>query len=105
MGEADGRLQIGLSYGSPQLRDLGLLTVERGKWHSISAVIRWSNGPDGKAAIFLNDLTKPAITAQGANMHNDYQHYLKLGMYRHPEISTDNWIYIDDVQISKEAVR
>jgi len=105
LGEAEGGLKIGLSYGTPQLRDLGLLPVERGKWHSISVVISWSKGPDGKAAIFLDDLTKPAITAEGANMHNDYQHYFKLGMYRHPEISTENWIYIDDVQISKEAIR
>ncbi len=30
-------------------------------------------------------------------------YYLKLGMYRHPDIDTDNWIYIDGVQISKDA--
>jgi len=34
-------------------------------------------------------------------MHNDFQHFLKLGMYRHPEIETDNWIYVDDLQITK----
>jgi hypothetical protein len=77
--------------------------VERGKWHSITVVIHWSRGSAGKASVFLDDLTKPAGLAEGPNMHNDFQHYLKLGMYRHPDINTDNWIYIDGVQISKDA--
>lgn len=103
LGVVGGQLAIGLSYGAPQLRDLGPLTVERGQWHHLSVIIHWSRGPDGKATVFLDELTQPALTAAGSNMHNDYQHYLKLGMYRHPEISTDNWIYIDDVHISKAA--
>lgn len=37
------------------------------------------------------------------NLHNAYQHYLKLGMYRHPDIKTDNWIYLDDLTITKQA--
>ena len=32
-------------------------------------------------------------------MHNGYQHYLKLGMYRHPEITTENRLDIRDVSI------
>jgi hypothetical protein len=103
LGELDGRLAISLSYGSPRMRNFGAFTVERGKWHSIAVVIRWSQGSDGKAAVFLDDLTKPTIIAEGPNMHNDYRHYLKLGMYRHPDIDTDNWISIEGVQISKDA--
>jgi hypothetical protein len=103
LAELDGHLVIGLSYGPTKPRNLGSLTVERGKWHSITVVIRWSRSSDGKASVYLDDLTKPALTADGPNMHNDVQHYLKLGMYRHPAINTDNWIYIDDVRISTVA--
>ena len=34
-------------------------------------------------------------------MHNGFQHYLKLGMYRHPKISTENRLDIRDVLIEK----
>jgi len=100
LAELGGRLVIGLSYGPIKPRNLGPLIVERGKWHAITVVIRWSRGSDGRASVFLDDLTRPALTADGPNMHNDVQHYLKLGMYRHPQINTDNWIFIRDIRIS-----
>ncbi|WP_422923791.1 hypothetical protein [Singulisphaera sp. PoT] len=28
-------------------------------------------------------------------MNSGYQHYWKLGQYRHPDIATNNWIYVD----------
>jgi len=37
----------------------------------------------------------------GPNMHNGYQHYLKLGMYRHPAIATENRLDIRDVSIEQ----
>lgn len=100
LAEKNGKLTIGLTYGPTKPHNLGPLTIERGKWYSIAVVIRWSRGTDGTASVYLDDLTKPALSAAGPNMHNDISHYLKLGMYRHPAINTDNWIYIDDVQIS-----
>ena len=47
---------------------------------------------------------KPAAVLDGPNMHNDYQHYLKLGMYRHPDIATANSIFIDDISITPKSV-
>ena len=35
-------------------------------------------------------------------MQNAYQNYLKIGMYRHPGIQTDNWLYFDDLEITLE---
>jgi hypothetical protein len=32
-------------------------------------------------------------------MHNDFQAFLKLGIYCHPEIATDNWLYLYDLTI------
>ena len=40
---------------------------------------------DGQVAVFFDGSKAPAVTGTGPNMHNGFQHYLKLGMYRHPE--------------------
>jgi Polysaccharide lyase len=108
LGELEGKPAITLSYGPTnsevKQRVVGPVFLERGKWHSIIFVIRWSQGPEGKASMFLDDLSNPAMSAEGPNMNNDYRPYLKLGMYRHPDISTDNWIYVDDLEISKVPV-
>ena len=101
IGELQGRLGIGIAYGPDQSQKHGPLFIEPGKWHHIAVEIHWSQKADGKATFFLDDMTKPAATATGPNMQNDFQHYLKLGMYRHPDIATDNWIYIDDLKITK----
>lgn len=105
LGELEGKMGVSLSYGpttgQTKQRVLGPVFLERGKWHTITAIIQWSQGAEGKAAVFIDDLSKPAMSAEGPNMNNDYEHFLKLGMYRHPEISTDNWIYVDDLQINR----
>ena len=55
--------------------------------------------------MFLDDMTQPAAVIDGPNRHNDFQHYLKLGMYRHSEIVTDNWIYLDDLTITTRIAK
>lgn len=101
LGELQGKLGIGIAYGPDQSQKHGPIFIEPGKWHSIAIEIRWSQKTDGKTTFFLDDMTQPAATATGPNMHNDFQHFLKIGMYRHPEIATDNWIYVDDLKITK----
>lgn len=101
LGELQGRLGIGIAYGPDQSQKLGPLFIEPGQWHQIAVEIHWSQKADGKATFYLDDMTKPAATATGPNMHNDFQHFLKLGMYRHPDIATDNWIYLDDLKITR----
>lgn len=104
LGEIDGKLGLGLAYGPKQDQKHGPIFIKPGKWHQLTVDIHWSQKSDGKATIYLDDLTKPTATFTGPNMHNAYQHYLKFGMYRHPEIATDNWIYIDDLTIAKSAM-
>ncbi len=104
IGELEGKLGVGIAYGQDQSQKHGPIFIEPGKWHTITAIIRWSLKEDGKATFYLDDMTQPVAVAEGPNMHNDYPHYLKLGMYRHPEIQTDNWIYIDDLSITKDKV-
>ena len=101
LGELQGKLGIGIAYGPDQSQKHGPLFIEAGRWHRLAVEIRWSQKADGKATFYLDDMSTPVATAIGPNMHNDFQHFLKLGMYRHPDIDTDNWIYVDDLKITK----
>jgi hypothetical protein len=91
-GQLDGHDVLGLSYGSPDPRLIATIPFTRGVWHSVTALIAWSRGPDGRAEIGLDGA--PALSGSGPNMHNDFQHYLKIGQYRHPDIAGDDWIYL-----------
>jgi hypothetical protein len=102
IGELNDRLAISMAYGPDQSQKHGPFFIEPGKWHSLAIEMRWSRNADGRAKMFLDDMTQPAVVIDGPNMHNDFQHYLKLGMYRHPEIATDNWIYLDDLTITTQ---
>ena len=49
-------------------------------WHKLDVAIKWSQGDDGQVAVFFDGSKAPAVTGTGPNMHNGFQHYLKLGM-------------------------
>jgi hypothetical protein len=98
-GRVDGRDLIGLSYGSPDPRPAGTFPVRRGCWHDIAVRIAWARDAGGRAAVVLDG--KTVATAAGPNMHNDFQHYAKIGMYRHPGIGGDAWIYLDGIGIRR----
>jgi hypothetical protein len=98
-GRKENRDYLGFNYGSPKQRPIALIEIHRGVWHKFCVVIRWSQGEDGSATVFLDDAEKPVAEAHGPNMHNAYQHYFKVGMYRHREILSDNWLHIGDVRI------
>lgn len=103
IGELNGGLGIGVAYGPDQSQKRGPMFIEPGRWHSLAVEIHWSQTEDGRALLFLDDMNQPAAEFDGPNMHNDFQHYFKFGMYRHPEIATDNWIYIDDLSITTQT--
>ncbi len=98
---ADGKDYLSLLVGSPHTKSAGLLPITRGAWHSLEVIIKWSQGADGRVAVYFDAAKEPTLTAAGPNMHNGYHHYLKLGMYRHPQISTENRLSIRDVRIDK----
>ena len=62
----------------------------------------WSRNADGRDTLFLDDMTESAAVLDCLNMHNDFQAFLKLGIYRHPEIATDNWLYLNDLTITTQ---
>ncbi len=100
-GRRDGKDFLSLMVGSPRMKSVGLLPITRGAWHSIDVIIKWSQGSDGKVAVFFDGAKAPTVSGAGPNMHNGFHHYLKLGMYRHPEIATENRLDIRGVSIEK----
>lgn len=101
-GEVDGAMAVALAYGAtrtgdPQARS-SIVTVARDTWHSVGVTVRWSQGADGTATFVMNG-TRVAHF-EGPNMNNAAPHYFKAGIYRHPGISGDAWIYLSDVTIS-----
>jgi hypothetical protein len=73
--------------------------------HKVTVRIVWSRGAKGRAELRLDDSPKAVVSASGPNMHNDFQHYLKVGMYRHREIRGDNWIYLRDIAVKKAVAK
>jgi hypothetical protein len=100
-GRVDGQDVIGLSYGSPDPQPVGTFPVRRGCWHDIRVRIAWARDAGGRAAVFLDGAAAPVAAAQGPNMHNGFQHYAKIGMYRHPDIGGDAWIYLEGIAVTR----
>jgi len=71
----------------------------------LAVEIEWSTSSNGRIQVFVNDAAVPVREARGRNMHNDFQHYMKLGGYRHPDIRGDAWIQIADIQARTLARR
>ena len=92
---------LAFNYGTDKIKDVGPVPIKRGVWHNIAVVITWSQDDAGRGAVYLDDRETPVLEASGPNMHNDFQHYLKLGMYRHPEIRTRNSIFIRKITIEQ----
>ncbi|MCB9456401.1 MAG: heparin lyase I family protein [Anaerolineaceae bacterium] len=99
-GNLVGQDVLSVSYGPTQVL-AGLIPIRRGEWITLTAEITWSQRADGALRVFLDDDTKPIITTTGMNMLNGFQHYFKLGMYRHPDINSENHLQIGDVYIEK----
>ena len=86
----------------PQDESVRLLPITPGAWHSIDAVIKWSQGADGRVAVYFDGSKTPVIAGSGPNMHNAFHHYLKLGMYSAPELDAriatclDCWLILEN---------
>lgn len=100
-GQINGQDYLALLYGTPNPTTVGLIPFSRAMWHTMVVDITWSRGASGRVTVYLDGSSKPVIQATGANMYNDYQHYLKLGTYREPNIAGDTWVYVRDVSIQR----
>lgn len=104
----NGVSAIELWYGSYQKGDIQKIIanapIEKGRWNDLAFHIGWSPKDDGFIEAFLNGQpwTLPDEKEHkffGANMWNAYPHYLKIGLYRHKEFTTTNWVYFDEVRM------
>lgn len=75
---------IGIRYGD----SAHWFPIEYDQWYTLEFDFLWSDDEDGQLK-FTVDESDP-ILFKGKNMHNKYQHYLKIGMYRHPKIQSSN---------------
>lgn len=101
-GNLKGKDHLGFTYGAPDLTDIGSVPIAREEWIELRMRIRFSTKEDGFAEIFVGQEKEPRFKAKGRNMHNDFQHYWKVGMYRHPEINTKAEMHIDDLSVEIE---
>ena len=76
-----------------------LIEIQPGQWMKLSFEIRWSQSTDGYIKIRINDEQDYRVCYTGPNMHNGFRHFLKVGMYRHPDIDTDNTVNIRNLQL------
>ena len=98
-GHKDGQEVISLAYGVPETRGIAYTALTRDVWHELRVEIHWSTAGDGWAKAYLDDMDAPFAEATGRNMFNCYQHFFKMGMYRHPDIQVNSRIRLDDLQI------
>lgn len=104
-GNVEGRDVLSLSIGRADM-DTGIVPVgtipfSRGEWHTVTAEIRWSEQADGQVRLSLDNSPAMTLLGHGATMLNGYQHYMKVGMYRHPAIATQNTLELRHIQIEK----
>ena len=91
-----GSFGIGIQYG---LNQRVWFPIQKNLWHQFEFRFLWSKTNEGKLQVLLNDAYK--FSFEGQNMLNEYQHYLKVGLYRHPEIKGHNEIHFRNLSISK----
>ncbi len=91
---------IGFTYGVGERQERGL-PISKNKWYKITLEVTWSQDNNGRARVFIDDNKEAWVDMKGPNMLNAFQHYMKAGMYRHPDIALDNTIHIRQVRITK----
>lgn len=93
--ELNGVLGVGVNYLITGEKEW--FPVKRGVWNKVAFDFVWRNDAGGELVFLLNDIEPKRFT--GPNMHNDFQHYLKFGMYRHAEIRTGNYIFFKELSV------
>ena len=97
--ERSGILGMGLS--SDALRKHSWARLPRDEWLKVTMTMHWSQNADGETRIAVDGHPEFADVIPGPNMYNAYKHYLKLGQYRHPAITTGGDISYRALTITK----
>lgn len=75
--------------------------IPAGEWVRLKVVIKWSSSDDGYASLVLDENLEVASIFFGKTMHNSYQHYLKIGQYRSPNIGRKTLFFARDLVVRK----
>jgi len=73
-----------------------------GEWLTLKITLHWSTQQDGWVEFSVANHPEFHRHFSGKNMLNAYQHYLKMGQYRHPEIKQLNQVYFRNLNISRK---
>lgn len=92
--DRNNQFGIGINY----LNDRIWLPVKKGVWIKLSFSFVWSNKEDGSLVVNISNMYTHKF--YGTNMLNEYYHYLKIGMYRHPKINTENRLSYRNLSIN-----
>jgi hypothetical protein len=93
----EGSDRLALWYRVPARSDkwaVGEWVIPRGTWITISATIHWSRSENGSIVLQTDAPDCPALYSIGPNMLNDYQHWIVIGNYRHPDIQSDATVHV-----------
>ena len=103
-----GVARIELWYGTYRANEnqkiIASVPIQLGKWYDIAFHIGWSNRENGFIEAWFNGKPLTPLNGRdhkvaGANMWNDYSHYLKIGLYRSSDFRSTNSVYFDEVRI------
>lgn len=94
------KVYYGLHENNRPVFDDGF-TIEKGRWYTLKFHILWSRSDDGFIELWIDGERVTPYNGTdyklyGANMYNSAPAYLKLGIYRDPDVDTTNSIYYDD---------
>jgi hypothetical protein len=95
-GEVSGANYLSFEYLGDTPDPADLIPVPFDTWVNIKVKVWWTQNPTGQAEVYVNDVLNQTETGQ--NMLNALSHYFKLGQYRHPDITTNNTVHIDDIR-------
>lgn len=94
-------LSTGLDGSEKGIVPRGLIPITRDTWHSIRMVVTWSQTDTGRVIVYVDGSPSSSFDSKGPNMLNAYQHYMKIGQYRHPEIQAESTIHLKNISIVK----
>lgn len=104
-GKLENKDIIGFSTGldgsKKGIEPIGSITISKNTWHTFRFIVKWSQKENGEVKVFFDGAASPIFSAKGPNMLNAYQHYFKVGQYRHAGINTLNTVHIKNIKIKK----
>lgn len=95
--QRNGVAGMGVIYNGTNKRSWAKLPL--GEWIAVTVSLHWSTQEDGQLLFFVDKFPEFSLHLHGNNMQNSYQHYLKLGQYRHSGIKIKSSVLFRKLKI------